>query len=787
MAPGDDPTDAEVMPALLRAARRTYGTAIRAALAEVDCDDVPRNGPFVIGAISRAGSPLERDRRRAASPNKPPDSWSTPWSSGVTSTALADPADRRRLTVALTERGRLAAAVSDRQSSGSTRRWSPKWVQTTSRRPGPRCSRSPRSPESNRPPTERVNAPVAPVGEDTQRIAEGAQAPRWAAPVLAAITAVAAVSYTWGSAHGSLEPYYQAAVRSMGSSWHDFAFGAFDPAGTITVDKLPGALWVQALSVRVLGFHPWAIILPQIVEGTVTVLVLYRAVRRLAGYPAGMVAAAVVAVTPATVALDRGNISDSLLILLLVLAANSTVTALVTGNGAWLLATGLWVGLAFQAKMLEAWLILPAIGLVWLAAGAGRPFRRMLDVGAAIGLAAVISLSWMVAVSLVPEAARPYVDGSTHDSLFQQVFVYNGFGRVGSVARSLGGGSTVLGSLGEFRLPGGHGPFRLLTGAGGRDIGWLIPLAVLAALAVVVARRGRGREHPLRAGVILFGSWLAIDAIAFSALSGINAYYLAALTPAIGAPRRWDPEGWCCGPPPGPWSRGPVGSGATVLYGFVLSGPAATAVLAFVWCGAIALLAGGWWLLLDPLARRAGTHDPPPTGRRLRTLVGVGLVLGAMALPSLTAAGEVVASGLGPFDTPYEPAGIVHITQTEPREALTSIAAGSGLLLRVNRSDRYVAATYTSIIAAPLIIDTGAEIEPIGGFTGSIPSPTLAALGHQVQNRELQTVITPTVDDPRVQWVRSHCAPVPQSTGAFAVHGPIAGIGIYFCTARAHA
>ncbi len=165
---------------------------------------------------------------------------------------------------------------------------------------------------------------------------------------------MAAVSYAWGSAHGSLEPYYEAAVRSMGSSWHDFAFGAFDPAGTITVDKLPGALWVQALSVRVLGFHPWAIILPQIVEGIVTVLVLYRAVRRLAGYPAGMVAATVLAVTPATVALDRGNISDSLLILLLVLAANATVTALVTRNGVWLLASGLWVGLAFQAKMLEA-------------------------------------------------------------------------------------------------------------------------------------------------------------------------------------------------------------------------------------------------------------------------------------------------------------------------------------------------------------------------------------------------------------------------------------------------
>ncbi len=374
--------------------------------------------------------------------------------------------------------------------------------------------------------------------------------------------------------------------------------------------------------------------------------------------------------------------------------------------------------------------------MVWLVAGAGRPLRRVLDVGAAIGLAALLSLSWMVAVSLVPEAARPYVDGSTHDSVFQQVFVYNGFGRVGTVAR-----------------------------------------------------HGRPRADPLRAGVILFGTWLAIDAAAFSALSGINAYYLAALTPAIAALIGIGTAVVLRAGTRDRLVRGSLllASGATVLSGLVLSGPAPTAVLAFVCCGATALLVGGWWLLICPLDRWTDGHDPPATDRRVRTLVGAGLVLGAMALPSLTAAGDIVASGLGPFDTPYEPAGVVHITQTEPREALTSIADGAGLLLRVNRSDRYVAATYTSIIAAPLIIDTGAEIEPIGGFTGSSPSPTVAALRHQVRTHALQTVITPTVDDARIQWVGSHCAPVPQSTGAFAVHGPIAGIGIYFCTARARA
>ena len=140
---------------------------------------------------------------------------------------------------------------------------------------------------------------------------------------LTAIAALAGLLYAWAVGRDTLEYYYAAADRSMSISWHNFIFGAFDPAGTITVDKLPGALWFQALSVRAFGLHTWSIILPQVIEGILTVLVLYRAVRRLAGPAAGLIAALVLAVSPATVALDRENISDSLLILLLVLAADA--------------------------------------------------------------------------------------------------------------------------------------------------------------------------------------------------------------------------------------------------------------------------------------------------------------------------------------------------------------------------------------------------------------------------------------------------------------------------------
>ena len=191
---------------------------------------------------------------------------------------------------------------------------------------------------------------------------------------------------------------------------------------------------------RAFGFHPWAIVLPQAIEGVLTVLVLYHAVSRLAGTAAGLIAALILAVSPATVALDRGNISDSLLILLLVLAADAVSGAITAGaKGSRPLGEGIgglvlaavWVGLAFQTKMIQAWMVMPALGLAYLLCGPGSVGRRTAQLAFAGTLTALVSLSWMIAVSLVPQADRPYVDGSHNDSIFEQVFVYNGFGRFG--------------------------------------------------------------------------------------------------------------------------------------------------------------------------------------------------------------------------------------------------------------------------------------------------------------------------------------------------------------------
>ena len=168
--------------------------------------------------------------------------------------------------------------------------------------------------------------------------------------LLVAIAALAGLSYAWGISQDGLEAFYAGAVRSMASNWHNFFFGSVDPAGTITLDKLPGAFWIQALSVRAFGYHTWAIVLPQVVEGVLSVLVLYRAVNRLYGTTAALIAALILADSPAAVALNRGNLADTALVLFLVLAADALSAAIVTGKQRYLVYAGLWVGIGFQAK-----------------------------------------------------------------------------------------------------------------------------------------------------------------------------------------------------------------------------------------------------------------------------------------------------------------------------------------------------------------------------------------------------------------------------------------------------
>jgi 4-amino-4-deoxy-L-arabinose transferase-like glycosyltransferase len=607
-----------------------------------------------------------------------------------------------------------------------------------------------------------------------------ADQPAWARPALLAIAAVAAVAYGWGMAGASVEPFYGAAARSMSESWHDFIFGAFDPAGTVTVDKLPGALWVQALSLRVFGFHIWALVLPQVVEGVLTILVLYRAVRRLAGPAAGLTAAAVLAVTPITVLLGRGNVSDSLLILLLVLAADAASAALLTGSLRQLLVAGVWVGLAFQAKMIQAWLALPALAAAYLlAAPAARLRTRCAHVALAGLVTAVVSLSWMTAVSLVPSQDRPYVDGSPNDSVYTQVFDYNGLGRLTGNWTTVAGqppspivvAAKESGQLLTAETIGIKASWhRLLAGPFAADSGWLLPAAVAGALGVFISRRRQGRRDPLRAAVVLWGSWWLVLAIFFSVGTYINSYYVAALIPAVAA--------LCgtgiaaCGP--GPWPTrvrlivtttvlGCAGYGAYLMSGTV-SGPVVLTVVAL-----IAAAAATAQLLL-PASGKAG-H-----------LTAVAFAGAAVFLLPVAASVSSVIRGLGPFDTPFESAETAHNNQ-----ALA--AAAPALTRKVRQLELHrplpdaLFATDTSGLAADGILYSGREVLPIGGYLGNVPTPTLATLRADISRgyvRAFVLPVSPPGPDPRVRWIESHCTRQPQPPNSRPV--PDAS---FFCGLRA--
>jgi 4-amino-4-deoxy-L-arabinose transferase-like glycosyltransferase len=599
-----------------------------------------------------------------------------------------------------------------------------------------------------------------------------ADQPGWARPALLAIAAIAAVAYGWGMAGASVEPFYGAAARSMSESWHDFIFGAFDPAGTVTVDKLPGALWVQALSLRIFGFHIWALVLPQVAEGVLTILVLYRAVRRLAGAAAGsaawsaagpaagLTAAAVLAVTPITVLLGRGNVSDSLLILLLVLAADATSAALLTGSLRRLLLAGVWVGLAFQAKMIQAWLVLPALAAAYLlAAPAARLRTRCAHVALAGLVTAVVSLSWMTAVSLVPAHDRPYVDGSPDDSVYTQVFDYNGLGRLtGTWTTVAGPPSPILAAAIESgRLvtaetlgikPSWH---RLLAGPFAADGGWLLPAAVAGALGVLISRRRQGRGDPLRAAVVLWGGWWLVLAVFFSAGTYLNSYYAAALVPVVAALCGTGVA--ACGP--GPWpARVRLIVAATVLgcagYGaYLMSGTASGPVLLTLVALVVAAAAAAQVLL--PASVKGG-H-----------LTAVAFAGAAVLLLPAAASVNSVIRGLGPFDTPFESPKTAHISHL-----LAAAAPGIISAVRQTELQRPPGAALfgadTSGLAADDILYSGREVLPIGGYLGNVPAPTLATLRADINRgyvRGFVLPVSPPGQDPRVRWIESHCFRLP--------------------------
>ena len=362
-------------------------------------------------------------------------------------------------------------------------------------------------------------------------------------PELGLLLLITGVLNLWAlSRNGWANQYYSAAVRSMSSSWHNFLYGSFDPSGLMTVDKPPLALWVQALSARVFGFHPLSILAPQALMGVATVALVYDLTRRMWGRPAGFVAGLVLAVTPITVAISRHNNPDALLALCCVAALWFLVRALQDGRTRWLVLCGVAVGLGFETKMGAALLVVPAIVAAWLWVGPrGRlaAMRQLLAGGAAM---VVVGGAWPLLMALTPAASRPWISGTSDNSILSLIFNYNGLGRLDGQAggpQNLGGG----GPGGSTTFGGASGPLRLLNDGLGGQAGWLLGFALVAMIAIVVATRLR-RADARTGWLIATGGMFLTTAVAFSFAQGIfHPYYVAQLAPftaaLVGAGSGW--------------------------------------------------------------------------------------------------------------------------------------------------------------------------------------------------------------------------------------------------------
>lgn len=622
--------------------------------------------------------------------------------------------------------------------------------------------------------------------------------PDWIArgSVLGLLVAVG-VLYIWGlSASGYANSFYSAAAQAGSENWVAWFFGSLDGGNSITVDKPPAAIWLMALSVRIFGLSSWSILVPEALLGVASAGVLYATVRRSllswrgadtthpltprAAHWAALAGAVVFALTPAATLMFRFNNPDALLVFTMVLASYFTVRASEHASRSWLALAGVAIGFGFLAKMLQAFLVLPALVVAYAIAAPASLKKKLVDLLVAF-VTMVVSFGWyLAAVELTPASLRPYIGGSQNNSIIELILSYNGLGRItGAETGSVGGGGGNGGNWGST------GFLRMFEGVSGGMVSWLIPAAlILAGGAIVVAilsrratvaaaaetsvaERTQTPQQALLGAAIIWLGWLVVTALVFSFMAGIyHDYYTVALAPAIG---------------------GAVSIGGAALWANRGHGAARltlgiTSLGTGVWALVLLMQAGSWYTYLGwaafGLATAAGIAmiwvDQLPrvlAGAVLAAALGAGL-MGPAAYAINTAAtahtGSIVTAGPvsgmgggggaggpgggqggGPGDgggagQPPSQNGGTATGQAPAQNGGPGGTNGGGggmggllngttvsdevlALLTANSSDyTWVAATTGSQNAASYQLAANAAVMAIGGFNGSDPSPTLA-------------------------------------------------------------
>lgn len=624
---------------------------------------------------------------------------------------------------------------------------------------------------------------------------------RWA---LLALLAGTAVLYLWGlDRSGWANAFYSAAAQAGSQSWKAFLFGSSDAANSITVDKPPLSLWLPSLGIRLFGLNAWAILVPQALMGVASVALLWDTVRRPFGEVAGLIAGAVLALTPVAVTIFRYNNPDALLVLLMIAAVWALLRAVGDGRLRWLLLCGGCVGLGYLTKQLEVALVMPALGIGYLIAGPrswlDRVWRLVVSLAAAVAAAGW----WVLLVQLWPADRRPWIGGTQHNSILELTLNYNGIGRLngdepGSVAGLNIGSPVHLGGRTSAHPWGAPGIGRLFEPAQIGCIGWWLGAAIVFGLALLAIRVRAPRRDLRRAATLVFVVWLLTTALVFSFMAGIfHPYYTVALAPSIAALVgigtvecwRWRERRW-----------------AQAILVMTVAATAATSVVALrgfadyhpllrwvVGSGGVAVVC---WLLLG--ARGTGR----PAVRTAVVAIAAMVAFSGPVAYSLTTVvrgntGSMPIAGPVPRLVTAMTKGVVPVPRAEiisakgPGFLLPDGATGAGMhlvgctLLQSGVPDNalvelldadaerytWVGATTGSVCAAGYQLASGHPVMPIGGFNGTDPAPAPDAFVRLVLAKRIHYfIVTNPIHEDKwghldtnaliQQWVQRNFTPI---------------------------
>lgn len=614
------------------------------------------------------------------------------------------------------------------------------------------------------------------------------------------------------SQNGWGNEYYTAGVRSMTTGWRNFFYNSFDPAGFVSVDKPPVALWIQVASVKLFGFHGLSVLIPQVLEGMAAVWILYHLVPRRFGASAGLLAAFFLAVMPVSVAIDRSSNTDSCLVLVLLLAAWALIRAAEEGNRCLLLLSMALVGLGFNVKMLAAFVVLPTFVLVYLLGAPLSRGRRFRDLALGACVLATVSLAWVAVYDLTPKEQRPFAGTTRNNSMLELAIGPYAVGRFVPVikhsptvrsdprtdrvavaqtqlAESPGDPlrARIRRAMSRLFVRTPVGPLRLTDGLLAGQIAWLAPLAALGLLLATFRSRFRRPLAPAHLTLLLWLGWAVTYGIVYSFAGGImHLYYLATMAPpmaalaAIAAVCLWEhylQRGWSAVLLPtalvltAVWELHIQASALGWKLGEMANPVATVATLRSssgdwqIWLytafGAGALGAAGGLLLM--LLHRAW-------GNLERIMVASAFGIGLFALllfPLAWALSSVLVSGHGVLPS----ADLARLVSDDYKALLhfggrspESVGASKLVsLLKANRrAERYLLATSNARLAASIIISTGEAVMARGGFHGLDPILSPAKLAGMVETNQVRFVML------------GDLSPISQRLGAEEAGRPIA-------------